>query len=352
MYLRQYNYCINISDGISLCHMKQTPWHLQSPTFAEIEQAAARIHGVLRETPLLESERLNRRLGGRLLVKAEGLQRTGSFKARGAWNRLSLLTETERDRGVATFSSGNHGQAVAWAAHRLGVRRTVIVMPSDAPVRKIEATRGWGAEVVLYDRHREDREAIGRGLAEEQGLVLVPPYDDRRVVAGAGTLGREVALQAEGLGATPDILLVNCSGGGLTAGCVLAWETLLPASKVWAVEPQGFDDTARSIAAGRRLANAPEARSICDSVLAPMPGVLTFAINASRLGGVAVVSDDQALEAMGVAFAEFGLVAEPGGALSLAAVLAGRVPVEGRCVAIVLSGANADPELYATALTH
>lgn len=330
----------------------KTPWHLQPPAFAEIEQAAARIQGVLRETPLLESERLNRRFGGRLLVKAEGLQQTGSFKARGAWNRLSLLTPAERERGVATFSSGNHGQAVAWAAQRLGIRRAVVVMPSDAPAKKIEATRSWGAEVVLYDRIREDREAIGRALAQEQGLVLVPPFDDRRVVAGAGTLGLEVARQAERMGAKPDLMLVSCSGGGLAAGCVLAWEALLPPSKVWAVEPQAFDDTARSLAAGKRVANRPGASSLCDSVLAPMPGVLTFPINAPRLGGVALVSDDEALAAMRVAFAEFGLVVEPGGVMPLAAVMAGRLPVEDRCTVLVFSGANVDPDLFARALAN
>lgn len=330
--------------------MNSIPWHLQSPAYPEIEQAAARIRGVLRKTPLLESERLNRRFGGRLLVKAEGLQQTGSFKARGAWNRLSLLMAEERDQGVVAFSSGNHGQAVAWVAQRLGVRRTVVVMPSDAPARKIEATRSWGSEIVLYDRVREDREEIGRTLAGEQGLVLIPPYDDRRVVAGAGTLGREVAEQAKAMGAAPDVLLVNCSGGGLTAGCALAWEELLPDSRVWAVEPQGFDDTARSLAAGERLANPPGARSICDSVLAAMPGVLTFEINAPRLGGAVQASDEEALKAMRVAFDEFGLVVEPGGALSLAAVLAGRVQIEGRCVAVVLSGANVDPALFTRAL--
>ncbi len=330
--------------------MNTNPWHLQPPTYAEIEQAAARIDGVLRETPLLESERLNRRLGGRLLVKAEGLQVTGSFKTRGAWNRLSLLTPEERERGVATFSSGNHGQAVSWAAQRLGISRAVVVMPSDAPPRKIEATRGWGAEVVLYDRAQEDREAIGRALADEQGLILIPPYDDRRVVAGAGTLGREIARQAERIGVKPDVLLVNCSGGGLAAGCALAWEVLLPDSRVWVAEPVAFDDTARSLAAGKRLANAPGGRSICDSVLAAMPGELTFPINAARLGGAIQASDEEALGAMRVAFEEFGLVAEPGGALSLAAVLSGRVPVEGSCVVAVLSGANVDPALFTRAL--
>lgn len=330
--------------------MNDTPWHLQPPSLAEIEEAAVRIRGVLRETPLIESERLNRRLGGRVLIKAEGLQQTGSFKARGAWNRLSLLEPDERQRGVVTFSSGNHGQAVAWAARRLGVRRAVVVMPSDAPAKKIEGTRGWGAEVRLYDRNREDREALGRALAEDEGLVLVPPYDDRRVVAGAGTLGLEVARQAAGMDLVPDCLVVPCSGGGLSAGCALAWEAVLPQSKVWAAEPQGFDDTARSITAGRRVANSPDARSICDSVLAATPGVLTFPINARRLGGVAVASDDEALEAMRFAFAEFGLVAEPGGSLPLAAALAGRVEVAGRCTVLVLSGANVDPAVFAKAL--
>ena len=334
-----------ISDAAS------RPWHLTPPPFPEIEDAAVRIRGVLVETPLLESERLNDSIGGRLLVKAEGLQRTGSFKARGAWNRQSLLTAIERARGVATFSSGNHAQAVAWAGRRLGIATVVIAMPADAPAAKIERTRGWGAEVVLYDRVREDREAVGRRLAAERGLVLVPPYEDRRVIAGAGTLGLEVAHQAKALGAVPDALLVCCAGGGLTAGCALAWETLLPSARVYAVEPAGFDDTARSLAAGERLGNAPGARSICDAVLAPMPGTLTFAINAPRLGGGLVVSDAEALAAMRVAFEEFGLVAEPGGAVAFAAALSGRLPLAGRTVAVVLTGANVDPAMYLRALS-
>jgi threonine dehydratase len=327
------------------------PWHLTPPSFGEIEEAAGRIRGVLVETPLLESERLNARLGGRLLVKAEGLQRTGSFKARGAWNRLSLLLPDERARGVVAFSSGNHAQAVAWAGQRLGIGTVIIAMPADAPAAKIERTRGWGAEVVLYDRAVEDREALGRRLAAERGLVLVPPYDDRRVIAGAATLGLETARQAEAMGARPDAMLVCCAGGGLTAGCALAWEALLPAARVFSVEPEGFDDTARSLAAGTRLGNAPGAASICDAVLAPMPGILTFAINAPRLGGGLVVSDAEALAAMRVAFEEFGLVAEPGGAVSLAAALSGRVPVAGRTVAVALTGANVDPAMYQRALS-
>ncbi|WP_419898950.1 threonine ammonia-lyase [Roseomonas sp. USHLN139] len=327
-----------------------TPWHLTAPTFAEIEEAAGRIRGVLVETPLLESERLNARLGGRLLVKAEGLQRTGSFKARGAWNRLCLLTAEEGARGVVAFSSGNHAQAVAWAGQRLGIGTVVIAMPSDAPAAKIERTRGWGAEVVLYDRATEDREALGRRLAAARGLILVPPYDDRRVIAGAATLGREVVRQAEAMGAAPEALVVCCAGGGLTAGCALALEAMLPDARVFAAEPQGFDDTARSLVAGTRLGNAPGAASICDAVQAPMPGVLTFAINAPRLGGGLVVSDAEALAAMRVAFEEFGLVVEPGGAVALAAALHGRLPVAGRTVAVALTGANVDPGMYQRAL--
>ncbi len=329
---------------------EQIAWRLSPPGFDEIEAAAARIAGVLVRTPLLESERLNRQLGGRLLVKAEGLQRTGSFKARGAWNRLSLLTPEERARGVLAYSSGNHGQAVAWAAHRQGLA-AVVVMPADAPPVKIARTRGWGAEVVLYDRWAEDREAIGTRLASERGLVLVPPFEDRRIIAGQGTLGLEAAEQARALGAEPDALLVCCSGGGLTAGCALAWEAMLPNARVWACEPEAFDDTARSLAAGRRVSVDPAARSICDAVLTPTPGALTFAINAPRLGGAVAVSDGEALAAMRTAAEEFGLVVEPGGAVALAAVLSGRFPLEGRTVVATLSGANVDPALLAQALS-
>ena len=327
-----------------------SPWHLQSPAIAEIEAAAGRIRGVLVETPLLESERLNAKLGGRLLIKAEGLQRTGSFKARGAWNRLSQLSPEERERGVGAFSSGNHGQAVAWAGQRLGIGTVVVAMPADAPARKIERTRAWGAEVQLFDRATEDREALGRRLVAERGLVLVPPYDDRNVIAGAGTLGLEVAHQATAMGARPDALLVCCAGGGLAAGCALAWEAALPAARVFAVEPEGFDDTARSLAAGVRLGNAPSARSICDALQAPMPGAVTFPINQPRLGGSLVVSDAEAMAAMRVAFEELGLVVEPGGAVALAAALTGRYPVAGRTVVVVLTGANVDAAVFAQAL--
>ncbi len=323
-----------------------TPWHLQPPTWPEIEAAEARIRGTLRETPLLESERLNDSLGIRLLVKAEGMQRTGSFKARGAWNRLSLLDAAERERGVVAFSSGNHGQAVAWAARRLGVRRAVIAMPTDAPAAKVAATRAWGGEVVTFDRERDDRDALGQRLSVEYGLTLVPPYDDRSIIAGAGTLGSEVLRQADAMGARPDALLVCCGGGGLTAGCALAFEALHPEGRVWAVEPEAFDDTRRSLAADQRLGNAPGARSICDAIQTPMPGALTFAINAPRLGGAMTVTDDAVRDAMRVAAREFGLMVEPGGAAALAAILSGQRPGAAGIVAIALTGANVDGAVH------
>lgn len=329
--------------------MNDAPWHLLPPRFEEIEAAASRIAGHLIRTPLLESERVNRLLGGRLLVKAEGLQRTGSFKARGAWNTLSLLPEEVRARGVIAFSSGNHGQGVAWAAHRMGVP-AVVVMPADAPATKITRTREWGAEVVLYDRRAEDREAIGAAIAAERGLTLVPPFEDRRVVAGAGTVGLEIAQQAKEAGAAPDALVVNCSGGGLASGCAIAWASAMPGGEVWAAEPENHDDLARSLASGRRERNDPDGTSICDALLAVTPGAMTFGVLRERLGGSLVASDEEALAAMRLAFSEFGVVVEPGGAVALAAVLRGRLPVEGRCVAVLLSGANVDAAVFARAL--
>lgn len=320
--------------------MTDTPWHLTAPSFAEIEDAARGIAGVCRITPLLESPPLNARLGGRLLLKAEGLQRTGSFKMRGAYNRLRQLTDDERKRGVVAYSSGNHAQAVAAAAQLVGTR-AVIVMPADAPRVKIENTRTHGAEIVLYDRHTEDRVAIFRRLAEERGLTMVPPYEDRRIVAGQGTLGREIVQQAAAMGAHLDALLVCCSGGGLTAGCAIALEALSPATQIFTVEPAGFDDTARSLASGSRVANDPAARSICDSALVDTPGEFTFSINHRLVTRGLVVTDADAVAAMAVAFRE-GLVVEPGGAIALAAVLNGAYPLKGRTAAVTLSGSNVD----------
>jgi threonine dehydratase len=327
----------------------ETPWHLLPPGFDEIEAAAGRIADALVRTPLLESERVNRLIGGRLLLKAEGLQRTGSFKARGAWNFISQMEDAARARGVIGFSSGNHAQAVAWAAGRHGAP-AVLVMPADAPATKIRRTREWGAEVVLYDRRTEDREAIGRDIAASRGLTLIPPFEDRRIIAGAGTVGIEMIQQAEALGAAPDALLVNCSGGGLAAGCAIAAHALSPTTEVWAVEPQDYDDLARSLASGTRQANDISRPSICDALLAATPGAMTFAVAQRHLRGALGVSDAEAMAAMRLAFEEFRLVLEPGGAAALAAVLAGRIEAGGRVLAVLASGANVDAELFREAL--
>jgi threonine dehydratase len=240
---------------------------------------------------------------------------------------------------VVAYSSGNHGQAVAAAARMFGTT-AVIIMPEDTPPTKIDKTLSHGAEIVYYDRYRGDRAAIGHEIAGSRGLVLIPPFEDPHVIAGAGTLGREIVMQAKQLDAELDALLVCCSGGGLTAGCAIALEALSPETEVFAVEPVGFDDTARSLASGTRVVNDPAARSICDAVQSPTPGELTFSINSRLLSGALAVSDEEVIDAMIVAAREFGLVVEPGGAVALAAVLSRRLDPRGRTVAVTLSGSN------------
>lgn len=325
------------------------PGGVQRPTIADVREAAARIAPYAVVTPLLESPRLNQRLGGRLLVKAESLQRTGAFKFRGAVNRISRLSDDERARGVLAFSSGNHAQAVAHAA-ALFDAKALIVMPEDAPDVKICNTREYGAEVVLYDRYTQDREELGQAIAEDRGLVVVPPFNDPHIIAGQGTLGLEVIAQAGAVGADLDAFVVPTSGGGLTAGCALAFEAESPTTALWGVEPTAFDDTRRSLDAGERMRNDPNARSICDAVQTETPGWLTFPINQRLLTGVVTVSDDEALQAMAVAMQELKTVVEPGGAIALAAVLSGKVSLEGRAVAVVCSGGNTDQEILARAL--
>jgi threonine dehydratase len=320
-------------------------------SIATIEAAAGRIRGTIVETPLLASPELSQRTGGRVFVKPEMLQRTGSFKFRGAFNRLSQLTAPERRRGVVTFSSGNHAQAVAAAAKLLDVP-AVILMPQDAPAVKLERTRRLGAEIVLFDRWRDDRDAMAGVIAAERGLVVVPPFDDYDVMAGQGTIGLEICRQAAALGAEIDEVFVPCGGGGLIAGVSTAIKALRPATRVFAAEPAAFDDTARSLAQGNRLANAPGASSICDALLAPMPGKLTFEVNRANLAGAVTASDDEVRRAVGFTFAELRLVAEPGGAVALAAVLAGRAEVAGKTIAIVLSGGNVDPAVFVAAVAN
>lgn len=319
------------------------------PTFADVLDAARRLEGRAVLTPLLHSDALDRMVGGRLLVKAEPLQRTGSFKFRGAFNRISRLSPDERGRGIVAYSSGNHAQGVAAAASLLDVKAT-IVMPANAPTVKAQGTLSWGAEVVTYDPEKGSREEIAARLAADRGATTVAPFDDPDIIAGQGTTGLELADQAAALGARLDAVLVSCGGGGLIAGCALALKERTPMAGLYAVEPEGFDDTTRSLEAGTRVEARREARSFCDALLAPRPGELTFAINRRLLAGGLVVSDDEAAFAMAAAFRHLKLVLEPGGAVALAAALAGTFDCRGKTVAVIASGGNVDPDTFADAL--
>ncbi|MFQ5958129.1 MAG: threonine/serine dehydratase [Alphaproteobacteria bacterium] len=321
------------------------------PAFADVEAAAERLEGRAVRTPLLESPLLNEQLGARVLIKAEPLQRTGSFKFRGAYNRISRLSEAERTRGVVAYSSGNHAQGVAAAAHAVGAP-ALIVMPEDAPAVKVDNTRAWGAEIEIYDRYSVSRENIARRIADERGATLVPPFDHPLIIAGQGTVGLELAAQATALGADLDAVLVPCGGGGLIAGCALALSQRAPGAAVYAVEPEGFDDTTRSLAAGSRQQARAGARSFCDALLAPTPGELTFAINRERLAGGLVVSDAEVAQAMRLAFLYLKLVVEPGGAVALAAVASGKLDCRGKTVAVVASGGNVDAKTFGAALAR
>jgi len=314
-----------------------------------VRDAAGRLRGRAVRTPLLHSPQLDALLGCRLLVKAECLQRTGSFKFRGAYNAISRLDAAARERGVVAFSSGNHAQGVAAAAQLLGVPAT-IVMPADAPAIKVANTRFYGAEVVLYDRTTEDREAIAARLAEERGLATVRPFDDPHVIAGQGTAGLELMEQAAEAGALPDAVIAPASGGGLVAGIGLAARAAHPGVELFCAEPDGYDDHARSLAAGERVAITPDRPSIADALLVDRPGALTFAINRRQLAGSLIVGDREAQAAMAAAFQYLKIVVEPGGAVALAAVLTGKLPVRGRTIAVVASGGNVDAETYAAAL--
>ena len=319
------------------------------PTFADVQAAARRLDGVTIRTPLLENERVNRALGGRLFIKAECLQRTGSFKLRGAYNFLAAMSEADRAKGVVGWSSGNHAQGLAEAARLLGVKAT-IVMPSDAPGLKVANTKASGAEVILYDRVKDSREEIGHGIAAKTGATIVPPYDHPWILTGQGTAGIEIAEQAEALGITLDAVAAPCSGGGLATGVALGGKGISPTTPVHAGEPAGFDDLARSLATGTKQKNEKLSGSICDALLAPTPGDVTFPLAQKVLGPGLVVSDDEVLDAMELAFREFKLVVEPGGAVALAAALTGKLPVKGRAVAVVCSGGNVDHETFKRAL--
>jgi threonine dehydratase len=315
------------------------------PTAADVDEAARRLAGVALHTPLLTSAALDALTGGRIFLKAETLQHTGSFKFRGAYNKLAAIPLERRSGGVVAYSSGNHAQGVAAAARLLGMR-CVIVMPRDAPRAKRERTAALGAEVVLYDRARDDREAIAGDIAARRGAVLVPPYDDALIIAGQGTAGREIVDDLSALGLVPDVIVVTASGGGLAAGIALATKSRVPAAALYTAEPQGFDDHARSFRSGQREQNAALTGTICDALMARMPGKLTFAINRSLVGAGVAVNDEEVGAAVAFAFAELKLVVEPGGAVALAALMTGKVDVKNKVAVAVLSGGNVDPELF------
>jgi threonine dehydratase len=306
---------------------------------SDVQAAAGRLDGIAHRTPVLHSQTLDERVGGRVLIKAECLQRTGSFKFRGAYNKISSLSDEERARGVAAFSSGNHAQAVALAARLLGSSAT-IVMPEDAPQLKLDATRGYGAEVVTYDRYTEDREAIGTALAEERGLALVRPFDDPLVMAGQGTAALELLEEAGRL----DLFVAPLGGGGLMAGCATV---VAPDARVVGVEPDDADDTKLSLAAGHPV-EVPVSRSIADALQVPRPGDLTFAINSRLLEAVATVSDAELVDAMRFLFERLKLVAEPGGAAGLAALLANKIKLNtDTTVGVIVSGGNVGADRFA-----
>ena len=313
---------------------------------AAIEAAAKRLAGISVRTPLLQNFELDAATGGKVLVKPECLQVTGSFKIRGAYNFLSQLSPEQARCGVVAFSSGNHAQGVAAAGSMLGIQ-TAIVMPEDAPRAKLENTRRLGGEVITYDRYTGDREALAREIAAKRGAVVVPSYDHEYIIAGQGTVGLEIAEQSAELGMDLDQVLVCCGGGGLIAGSATALKALLPNVSVHTVEPEDFDDTARSLRSGIREQVDDSARSICDALQARTPGKLTFAINQALLGDGLTVSDADVRAAMRFAFRHLKLVVEPGGAVALAAVLAGKIDTAGKTTAVVLSGGNVDGDLFA-----
>ena len=312
-----------------------------TPTFADIVAAQDRIASHAVRTPLVESWQLNALTGGRVFLKLEILQRTGSFKFRGACNRLAMIPASERTKGVVAFSSGNHAQGVAAAAKVFGMP-ALIVMPSDAPKPKIEGTRAFGAEIVLYDRVREDREAIAAKICAERGAVLVKPFDDTGIIAGQGTAGLEIAEDAARLRVTLDEVLSPCSGGGLVSGLALALAGAGSAAKVHSVEPENFDGMKRSLEAGKRVQAPGGKLSIADALMAPIPGAIVFELAKDLLAPGFAVSDVELERAVAFAAEKLKLLVEPGGSAALAALLAGRVDVKGKAVALILSGGNAE----------
>lgn len=324
---------------------------VDAPTYDDVVAAAARLEGVAARTPLLEAALLNQRAGARVLVKAEMLQKTGAFKLRGAWNRIAQLTDDEKARGVLCYSSGNHAQAIAASAGLAGTTATV-VMPATAPALKVERCKAFGATVVLHEGDRYSMVTRATDIAAAEGRVLIPPFDHPDIIAGQGTVGLEIAEDMTARRLTPDAVIIPCGGGGLSAGVCLAIHERFPEAALYGVEPAGFDDTKRSLAAGSPIANTPGARTLCDALMVPEPGALTFPINARLLTDVATVTDDEVCEAMAAAFEHLKVVTEPGGAAALAAVLANKFDLAGKTVVAIASGGNVDPTLFADAIAR
>ncbi len=315
------------------------------PTFADVEAAAKRLATIVTRTPVLESQIVNELLGCRILIKAECLQRTGSFKVRGAYNKIAQIPDEIRKRGVVAYSSGNHAQGVARAAKLLGIPAR-IVMPADAPKVKMDNTRRDGAIVVPYERKNANRVAISEGLVAETGGTMVPPYNDPDIMAGQGTLGLEFAEQVKAMGTQLDMLLGPCSGGGMIGGCALAFRGLSPETQIYCVEPEGYDDMARSLKAGSRVELTTSPGSICDGLLVEAPGTITFEVLKTHLAGGFVVSDAMVEKAVKLAFDEYKAVIEPSGAIGLAAIMAEPETFKGRTIGIIATGGNVDADAF------
>jgi len=315
-----------------------------APTLADVREAAALCDPVIK-TPLLENPEVNSLLSGRLLIKAETAQRTGAFKFRGAYNRIRQMDEAQKKRGVIAYSSGNHAQAVALAAQICGTS-ALIVMPDDAPLSKMARTRELGGKIITYNRATEVREEVAERIQAEGNYVMVPPNEDRRVMAGAGTVALELIDQCDAL----DAVLVPCGGGGLTAATAIVMQALSPKTKVYAVEPELFDDTRRSLQAGKRLSNPKGRKTICDAIMTDTPGALTFPINQKLLAGVLTVSDDDVRCAMAFAFEHYKIVLEAGAAVGLAAVLSQKIDISNKTIGIIATGGNVDAADFCAAL--
>ncbi len=320
---------------------------MSAPTLGEVRAAASSLDGIITKTPLLENVEVNANLSGRLLIKNEAMQRTGAFKFRGAYNRISQMDSAQKARGVITYSSGNHAQGIALAAKLLRTS-ALIVMPSDVPQAKMDQTRALGAEITTYERCAESSDDVVNRLQAETNRIIVPPSEDRRILAGGGTVPLEVFQQSD---VPIDAILVPCGGGGLTAATAIVMNELSPVTQVFGVEPELFDDTRRSLATGKRVANPEGQTTICDAIMTPIPNALTFSINKDLLSGVLIVTDEEVRNAMRFAFDRYKIIVEPGGAVGLAAVLSGKIAIENKTIVVVITGGNVGATTFADILT-